>query len=227
MWLWVGIEGTTPPFSISSPLRFGPPLVQDLVPSTHTQGLQPHLQGGHCYPLIGALLLFFSLKKFLKIYIYTHTHTHTHIWPRQTTACGILVSWPRIEPAPLALEAWSLNHWTTREVPGTLLFQWGRTSPGMVTHPKEAADSVTKRVLESLAHGSEQQKQASAHTALTELLSPASPAADLQPQTTASAPMLPVSFHNPAAQHASSPLPWHLCGPKVAGGLLSLFPPVL
>ena len=32
-------------------------------------------------------------------------------------ACGILVPRPGIEPVPLAVEAWSLNHWTTREVP--------------------------------------------------------------------------------------------------------------
>ena len=32
-------------------------------------------------------------------------------------ACGILVFWPRIEPALPALEAWSLNHWTAKEVP--------------------------------------------------------------------------------------------------------------
>ena len=108
-----GNRGSNPPtFSIGSPLTFGPPPIQDLVPSTHTQGLRPHLQGGHCYPLMGALLLFFSLKKKIK-YIY--------IWPHQT-ACRILVSWPGIEPAALALEAWSLNHWTTREVLGTLLF---------------------------------------------------------------------------------------------------------
>ena len=30
-------------------------------------------------------------------------------------ACGILLPWPRIKPAPPALEAWSLNHWTTKE----------------------------------------------------------------------------------------------------------------
>ena len=29
-----------------------------------------------------------------------------------------LVPWPGIEPGPLALEAQSLNHWTTREAPG-------------------------------------------------------------------------------------------------------------
>ena len=30
--------------------------------------------------------------------------------------CGILVHWPGIEPVPPAVEAQSLNHWTTREV---------------------------------------------------------------------------------------------------------------
>ena len=32
-------------------------------------------------------------------------------------ACGILVSQSGIEPAPLAVKAWSPNHWTTREFP--------------------------------------------------------------------------------------------------------------
>ena len=32
-------------------------------------------------------------------------------------ACGILAPRPGIKPAPPALEAWSLNRWTTREVP--------------------------------------------------------------------------------------------------------------
>ena len=33
------------------------------------------------------------------------------------TACGILVPQPRIKPAPPAVEAWTLNHWSAREVP--------------------------------------------------------------------------------------------------------------
>ena len=33
-------------------------------------------------------------------------------------ACGILVPRPGIKPAPLAVEARSLNHWTAGEVPG-------------------------------------------------------------------------------------------------------------
>ena len=32
-------------------------------------------------------------------------------------ACGILVPWLGIKPVPSALREWSLNHWTTREVP--------------------------------------------------------------------------------------------------------------
>ena len=32
-------------------------------------------------------------------------------------ACGILVSRPGIEPLPPAVIAWSLNHWTTTEIP--------------------------------------------------------------------------------------------------------------
>ena len=36
-------------------------------------------------------------------------------------ACGILVPQPGIEPVPPAVKAWSLNHWTTREV---LLFNY-------------------------------------------------------------------------------------------------------
>ena len=37
----------------------------------------------------------------------------------QTLSCGIwnLVPSPGIEPGPLALEMWSLSHWTSREVP--------------------------------------------------------------------------------------------------------------
>ena len=39
-------------------------------------------------------------------------------------SCGIrdLVPWPGIKPGPPALGAWSLNHWTTKEVPQTLCF---------------------------------------------------------------------------------------------------------
>ena len=38
------------------------------------------------------------------------------LWPRHT-AFRIFIPRPGIEPAPPAVEAWSLNHWATREVP--------------------------------------------------------------------------------------------------------------
>ena len=38
-------------------------------------------------------------------------------WPH-CMACGVLVPPPGIKPAPPALEAQNLNHWTAREVPG-------------------------------------------------------------------------------------------------------------
>ena len=37
-------------------------------------------------------------------------------------ARGILVPQQQIEPAPPALQAQSLNHWTTREVLNTLIY---------------------------------------------------------------------------------------------------------
>lgn len=43
-------------------------------------------------------------------------------WGPHCTAWGILLPRSGIEPPPLALEAWSLTHWSAREVPG-LIFQ--------------------------------------------------------------------------------------------------------
>ena len=31
-------------------------------------------------------------------------------------ACGILIPWLEIEPVAPAVEVWSLNYWTTKEV---------------------------------------------------------------------------------------------------------------
>ena len=38
-------------------------------------------------------------------------------------ACGILAPWPGIELEPMAVKAWSPNHWTTREFPKVFLFK--------------------------------------------------------------------------------------------------------
>ena len=66
-----------------------------------------------------SLLLFPQEMLFLFVFIL--------FWPH-CTACGILAPQPGIEPTPLALEMQSLNHWTTREAPGTVKFfdyRWG------------------------------------------------------------------------------------------------------
>ena len=45
--------------------------------------------------------------------------------------CGILVPWSGIEPVAPAVEAWSLNHWTARQVPRLLLSEiafWSHAS---------------------------------------------------------------------------------------------------
>ena len=38
-------------------------------------------------------------------------------------ARGISVPQPGIKPGPSAVRAWRLNHWTTREFPGTCFFK--------------------------------------------------------------------------------------------------------
>ena len=54
---------------------------------------------------------------FKKLFIY--------FWPRRV-AYGTLVPRPGIEPTAPAVEAWSLNHWTTREVPLPPFIQQGQ-----------------------------------------------------------------------------------------------------
>ena len=63
-------------------------------------------------------------------------------WP----ACGILVPRPGIEPTPTSLEAWSLNHWTTREVPHHRSLVAGPTSfPGSLCLPSSRTTPQKKR----------------------------------------------------------------------------------
>ena len=57
-----------------------------------------------------SLHLFSSLISFFKFFLlFCHK------------APGILVPQPGIEPTPLAVEVWSLNHWTSGEVPGPFI----------------------------------------------------------------------------------------------------------
>ena len=39
-------------------------------------------------------------------------------------ACGILISQPGVKPMPPTVEAWNLNHWTTREVTHSNILAW-------------------------------------------------------------------------------------------------------
>ena len=50
----------------------------------------------------------------------------TGVFQPHHQACGILVPWPGMEPAPPALELQSLNHWPTREVPFSFISVWWR-----------------------------------------------------------------------------------------------------
>ena len=62
---------------------------------------------------IGAKLT--ANQRYLFIYLFT--------WPHHEE-CRILVPWPGIEPLPPVLEAQSLNHWTTKEVPRTSILDY-------------------------------------------------------------------------------------------------------
>ena len=56
------------------------------------------------------------IQLYVYFLIYTYTFLHIYFFFFLATLCGILVPQPGIEPVPPAVEAWSLNHWTTREV---------------------------------------------------------------------------------------------------------------
>ena len=54
-------------------------------------------------------------------------------WPHHT-ACDILVPLPETEPVPPAVETWSPNHWTSREVL-TMLFRFVHIMAGSWPSP--------------------------------------------------------------------------------------------
>ena len=67
-----------------------------------------------------------SFKYTAKWFDYTYTYIHSlfywvFFW-LHFTARGILALWWGIEPTSPALQVWSLNYWTTRELPLFLLF---------------------------------------------------------------------------------------------------------
>ena len=55
------------------------------------------------------------------IFIFDSVYYLFSFWP-YGMGCGILVSWPGVEPVPPALEVQILNHWTASEVQGNFIF---------------------------------------------------------------------------------------------------------
>ena len=49
--------------------------------------------------------------------------------PWAIPSLGLLLPQPGMEPMPLAVEAWSLNHWITREVPGIKILFLRKAQP--------------------------------------------------------------------------------------------------
>ena len=47
----------------------------------------------------------------------------TYLFRPHLEAYGILVPQPGTEPTPPALDAWSLNHWTARNFPKSIIFK--------------------------------------------------------------------------------------------------------
>ena len=71
--------------------------------------VQPYFFNVLCCEIITRVLkdhFFFFLLFFELLFIYVLS----------CVACGTLASRPGIKPEPLAVELWSLNHWTARDV---------------------------------------------------------------------------------------------------------------
>ena len=58
-----------------------------------------------------------TLKKRWHTELHTNVIIYFYFYFFGHTTCETLVPWLGIEPMSSALEVWSLNHWTTREVP--------------------------------------------------------------------------------------------------------------
>ena len=68
---------------------------------------------------VSFLFFFFDVDHFFKKYIECVTILLLlfMLWFFGLEACGVLASPPGMEPSPPCTERWSLNHWTTEEVP--------------------------------------------------------------------------------------------------------------
>ena len=68
---------------------------------------------------------FFFFFKVCFFYLHAVDNSFFFFLASQCEACAILVSQPRIKPAPPAVEAQIVNHWTAREVPILLVLAEG------------------------------------------------------------------------------------------------------
>ena len=68
------------------------------------------------FPQPNEMILTLSLYFLLFIAFYLSLFITFVVW-QCCEACRILVPWPGTEPMPAAVERWSSNHWTAREVP--------------------------------------------------------------------------------------------------------------
>ena len=68
-------------------------------------------------------LIFIHVTSFLSLFLKL-------IFKLLAMPCGMFIPQPGIEPIPPAVEAWNVNHWTTRKVPHLIfrLLFWPRNS---------------------------------------------------------------------------------------------------
>ena len=93
--------------------------MQNPRPYGQTTDLEPlHVGQGICLNKVSSWL--FSTVKFEKYLIHQSALSSLFFFFQLChLACRILVPWSGIESVPPEVEAWSLNHWTTKEVPSS------------------------------------------------------------------------------------------------------------
>ena len=104
-------SSSVPPGASLSLIILHPSLLQMGLPHPPTPLPQPFLT------LINGILLLCFHQSFPSFFVSSPHPTPPPHALGCTLTCGILALQPGIKPTPPAVEEWSLNHWTTREVP--------------------------------------------------------------------------------------------------------------
>ena len=76
----------------------------------------------YCFKDFFLFLMWTIFKVFIEFVTILFIFFFFMFWFFGWKACGILAPWPGIKPVPSALEG-GLNHWTTREVPASLIMK--------------------------------------------------------------------------------------------------------